>query len=960
MSDIVEKIAKYELSTDKSEKVILAREIAVYHEQKTRQFEIAKEYLQAALALAEELNDQSEISKICCHLGSVYRFLGDREAARESLGRAIKIGEELQDDLLLAQAYIYLGTLNRDENDFFIALDFYEKALNIAEHKGDRDLCGLAFAGIGTIYIIIDEPKLAVQNIRQALKMLPKDSSQRWVCYYNIALAYGNLGDHALAIGYFKRAIPLMEQINHHTGVAEGYCSIGESHFYKKNPDKAMEFIQRAKTYISEKEMSNKRLDTMMYIILMKIHLHRDEDKEMEECIQKFLALEVDDLLQLRKFYELVADYYQQRQKYAEALEYYNKFQEINKIILDDELHKNIVIKTANFEYEQEKQRAELLRQKNDELEEYQKIIESKNQELLSLQHEKDHLMNTISHDLKNFLGATQQALNILYQKEKSLVDNEYMKMMATSLEHSANLVNMILLNTKIDTQKEEATLLEAENYIAKDKKWRKRNSRQLIVILISIIVVFYYIYDKTVKDLQKDLLEKSQIVYSSMDIDDVKALVSEGASNQLPEYDILKELLIHNLTQFDRNLRNLYIMGQTVNDELAFLVDLERTKDTHEVYALDTFGLIYEDTFDFQNKIFRKTEPKPYVEGPYQDAYGRWISSIIPITDPETGEVLAFLGIDYDFSQWRLTILKKLILPVFLFFLVVLLAIRIYQIINKEKILKELMARTANIEYEREKERAVLLRQKNDELEEHKKEIEQKNDELLRLHAEKDNLLNTISHDLKNYLGATEQALQIVSLKDKALSENKYIKIISTSNSRSLGLVKEILYSSKITASKDDLSMSRVDISQVIASNEDVLKLRASKKGIKVVFEYDPEPLWVLLDSDKWHRVFENLTTNAIKFTPADKDICISTKREGDFALISIKDSGIGIAPENIGKLFTPFSGVGRKGTDGEESTGLGLSIVKKLVELHGGYIQVFSEVGKGTEFVVKLKIYT
>jgi len=272
------------------------------------------------------------------------------------------------------------------------------------------------------------------------------------------------------------------------------------------------------------------------------------------------------------------------------------------------------------------------------------------------------------------------------------------------------------------------------------------------------------------------------------------------------------------------------------------------------------------------------------------------------------------------------------------------------YNEVNKaildEEMQTNMAIKMANFEYEREKHTAEVLRQKND--------------ELLKLHAEKDNLMNTISHDLKNYLGATQQALDIFALKEKEMTENKYIKIVITSTARSLNLVKEILYSTKVSASADALNLQTVNISSVVAENEDTLNLRASKKGINVVFEYAPEPLMVQLDSEKWHRVFENLTTNAIKFTSAGKDIRISTKREGEFALITIADSGIGIASENIGKLFTPFSGVGRKGTDGEESTGLGLSIVKKLVELHGGEIMVTSEVGKGTEFVVTLKIIT
>jgi len=277
---------------------------------------------------------------------------------------------------------------------------------------------------------------------------------------------------------------------------------------------------------------------------------------------------------------------------------------------------------------------------------------------------------------------------------------------------------------------------------------------------------------------------------------------------------------------------------------------------------------------------------------------------------------------------------------------------------VRSEETKNNIAIKTANFEYEREKLKAELLKQKNDELEEYQKIIEQKNTELSLMNSEKDNLMNTISHDLKNYLGATQQAMDIFYLKEPDHADNKYLKMVTTSNSRSLNLVKEILYSSKVTATKDSLTLQSVDINQIIAENEDILHLRGSKKGIFVIFEYTPEPLMVELDCEKWHRIFENLTTNAIKFTPTGKEICISTKKEGNYARISIKDSGIGIPPENIGKLFTPFSGVGRKGTEGEESTGLGLSIVKHLVELHKGKIEVHSEVGKGTEFVVKLQV--
>jgi len=274
------------------------------------------------------------------------------------------------------------------------------------------------------------------------------------------------------------------------------------------------------------------------------------------------------------------------------------------------------------------------------------------------------------------------------------------------------------------------------------------------------------------------------------------------------------------------------------------------------------------------------------------------------------------------------------------------------------EEIQMNLAVKTANLEYEREKLKTEILEQKNVDLESYQKIIEQKNAELIKLHESKDYLMNTISHDLKNYLGAIQQARDILVIKEQEMLRNKFMKIITSSTERSLNLVNDILYSTKLNVTNDSLSLQTVDINKVIAENEDSLLLRGTKKGIIVVFDYTDEPIWVEIDKEKWHRIFENLTTNAIKFTSARSEIRISTIKEGEFALISVKDSGIGIPPENLCKLFTPFSGVGRKGTEGEDSTGLGLSIVKKLVDLHGGTIEVTSEVGKGTEFIVKLKL--
>jgi len=276
---------------------------------------------------------------------------------------------------------------------------------------------------------------------------------------------------------------------------------------------------------------------------------------------------------------------------------------------------------------------------------------------------------------------------------------------------------------------------------------------------------------------------------------------------------------------------------------------------------------------------------------------------------------------------------------------------INVYEQEYNEQMQKSISIKTAEYELEQKKSEAKILAEKN-------KIIESQNDQLLKMQEAKDNLMYTISHDLKNILGATNQAHDLFLLKQPTFKDDKYIKIATTSNARALSLVGEILYSSKLDARTDTINMQKEDINEVLSEYAEQMLMRCKNKDIELVYDYSLEPLSVMVDKEKWYRIFENLCTNAIKFTHPGGKITIETRQIENLVSISIKDSGVGIPPESIPKLFTPFSKVGRKGTAGEESTGLGLSIVKKLVELHNGSVEVASEVGKGTEFIIKLPL--
>jgi signal transduction histidine kinase len=150
-------------------------------------------------------------------------------------------------------------------------------------------------------------------------------------------------------------------------------------------------------------------------------------------------------------------------------------------------------------------------------------------------------------------------------------------------------------------------------------------------------------------------------------------------------------------------------------------------------------------------------------------------------------------------------------------------------------------------------------------------------------------------------------------------------------------------------------LTHEEFEISQVFSQSLEKIQPLAVTKGLKLTKNIEHEPLVLVSDKRRVEQILINLLNNAVKFTESGEVELIS-KRDGQNLKILIKDTGIGIAPENIQTLFVPFKQIDTGLTRKYEGTGLGLSICKRLVELLGGTIWVESELGKGSTFIFTL----
>jgi signal transduction histidine kinase len=152
--------------------------------------------------------------------------------------------------------------------------------------------------------------------------------------------------------------------------------------------------------------------------------------------------------------------------------------------------------------------------------------------------------------------------------------------------------------------------------------------------------------------------------------------------------------------------------------------------------------------------------------------------------------------------------------------------------------------------------------------------------------------------------------------------------------------------------------SFELVDINKLVEGVLTMAVLRSKEKDIQFDFIKSDDNCILNLEQSKIQRLFSNLINNAIKFSNQSGKIIVQVSKLDQYCLVSVKDYGIGIAEKNVPLIFDAFTKAKRKGTKNEDSYGLGLSICKQIAEQHGGFIQVTSELGKGTEFIVSLPL--
>jgi len=249
---------------------------------------------------------------------------------------------------------------------------------------------------------------------------------------------------------------------------------------------------------------------------------------------------------------------------------------------------------------------------------------------------------------------------------------------------------------------------------------------------------------------------------------------------------------------------------------------------------------------------------------------------------------------------------------------------------------------------YRRSNKNIRELQQLNSQINEQKNALEKVN-------KEKDRILHVVAHDLRNPIGLTAYVSDLILMEERSEKDKASIQMIKEASQQALTLTDELL---GLRQHDEEISSETIALETITEKAVKLHQLKAAEKGQSIQIQNSDTDLLVNGNPEKLNRVVNNLLDNAIKFSPLQGKILVGLQKEGNQALLTVKDHGIGIPDDKKTNVFDRFTVARRQGTSGEKSFGLGLSICREIIEEQGGTIEMQSNEKQGTVFYIRLPL--
>jgi K+-sensing histidine kinase KdpD len=230
----------------------------------------------------------------------------------------------------------------------------------------------------------------------------------------------------------------------------------------------------------------------------------------------------------------------------------------------------------------------------------------------------------------------------------------------------------------------------------------------------------------------------------------------------------------------------------------------------------------------------------------------------------------------------------------------------------------------------------------------------------LKKLNKLKNKFLGIAAHDIKNPVSVIITICKLAKKMNKSLTISDMNGLEEIYNSAKFidNMISNLLDITAIESGRISLDVSKTNYTQLLNRNVSINRMVGSEKGIDIILENHLGNIYINIDRNKIEQVLNNLIYNAIKFSYSNSEIKVVISKMGNYIKTEVIDYGLGIKEEDQDKLFQPFNKTSTKPTNNERGSGLGLSIVKKIIDIHGGKIELKSTPGEGSNFTYYLPI--
>jgi signal transduction histidine kinase len=226
-------------------------------------------------------------------------------------------------------------------------------------------------------------------------------------------------------------------------------------------------------------------------------------------------------------------------------------------------------------------------------------------------------------------------------------------------------------------------------------------------------------------------------------------------------------------------------------------------------------------------------------------------------------------------------------------------------------------------------------------------------------LNRRKDEFMAILSHELRSPLGAIRSAVHALSLLEtEDPLQEKARAIIERQTAQMSRLVDDLLEVSRIATGKLELRHDQVVMSAIVERAVETVRPLMNQRRLELEVSLSPRPIWLDADAGRLEQVIVNLLVNAAKYTAEGGHIRLTLEQDGDECALRLRDTGVGIAPELLPRVFDLFTQEKRSLELSGGGLGIGLALVKRLVDMHKGRVEVASTLGQGSEFVVRLPV--